>query len=90
MGGMLPTGNANEVPVLRSPIPDFVLSTMTERLDVRLGNPTAMFAWGFAMLLRGISIREYRHPSRLHSMAGSQQVYSRWCTDSFAVSCGAR
>jgi hypothetical protein len=42
---------------------------MTERLNVRLGNPMAMFVWSFAMLLTGIFIGEYWHPSRLHSMA---------------------
>ena len=42
---------------------------MNERFNVRLGNPMVMFFWSFAMLLAGIVIGEYWHPSRMHSAA---------------------
>jgi hypothetical protein len=42
---------------------------MSEKLHVRLGNPMVMFFCSFAMLLVGIVIGEYRHPSRMHSVA---------------------
>ena len=42
---------------------------MTERLNVRLGNPMTMSVWSFAMLLTGIFIGENWHPPRVHSMA---------------------
>jgi len=39
---------------------------MTQRV---LGNPMVMFFWSFAMLLVGIIIGEYWHPSRTHAMS---------------------
>jgi hypothetical protein len=42
---------------------------MSEKLNVRLGNPLVMFFWSFAMLLVGIVIGEYWHPSRMRSVA---------------------
>ena len=42
---------------------------MSEKLNVRLGNPMVMFFWSFAMLLVGIIIGEYWHPSRMHLVA---------------------
>ena len=42
---------------------------MNEKLNVRLGNPMVMFFWSFAMLLVGIIIGEYWHPSRMHLVA---------------------
>jgi hypothetical protein len=42
---------------------------MSEKLNVRLGNPMVMFFWSFAMLLVGIAIGEYWHPSRMQSAA---------------------
>ena len=37
---------------------------MDEKLNVRLGNPVVMFFWSAAMLLTGIVIGAYWHPSR--------------------------
>ena len=42
---------------------------MSEKLNLRLGNPMVMFFWSFAMLLMGIVIGERWHPSRMHSTA---------------------
>lgn len=42
---------------------------MNEKLNVRLGNPMVMFFWSFVILLVGIVIGEYWHPSRMHSAA---------------------
>ena len=41
---------------------------MNEKLNPHLGNPVVMFFWSSAMLLIGIVIGEYRHPSRAHSV----------------------
>ncbi len=42
---------------------------MNERFSVRLGNPVAIFFWSSAMLLAGIVIGAYWHPSRAFVVA---------------------
>ena len=42
---------------------------MNERLNVRLGNPFAIFIWSIAMFLSGIFIGAHWHPSLTHSIA---------------------
>jgi len=51
---------------------------MNEKLNVRLGNPMVMFFWSFAMLLVGIIIGEYWHPSRMHLVAIAAAVAGRF------------
>jgi hypothetical protein len=41
---------------------------MNDKLNVRLGNPMVMFFWSFAMLLVGIAIGGYWHPSRMRAV----------------------
>ena len=42
---------------------------MTDKLNVRLGNPVVMFFWSFAMLLAGIVVGAHWHPSNAISVA---------------------
>lgn len=42
---------------------------MTDKLNVRLGNPVVMFFWSFAMLLAGNVIGAHWHPSHRWAVA---------------------
>ncbi len=42
---------------------------MTDKLNVRLGNPMVMFFWASAMFLAGIVVGTYWHPTRAISVA---------------------
>jgi hypothetical protein len=42
---------------------------MTEKLNVRLGNPQSTFFWNFAMLGDEVAVGGYWHPSRTMVLA---------------------